>query len=422
MKLKYFLHLFCCPLPLIWASCLGNEEQIEYTLSSDAQIFTFTLSHDSIAELASASYAIDQLNGDIFNRDSLLFGLESKIKQYPKAIFTYTTAVSGGGNISFITDGEDVSNPAFVNSGDSIDVLSFMNNRHRYLRVYAMNGATKEYFLNLRVHTIDPDSMIYEKVSDQFSREKAIVWKDTFYIFSGQDNVVNYSDTLYKTSSGDLYYSSDTITWAQVPLVGDVASGKVVVILGDIKPVPGRSNSLHLLSMVVEINGTSFFVKTDLNRVWIKGDEVPANFPLQDFSAVSWRKSDAYTSNLTLVKGNAIWRTQGDAAGWTKISSLQLVQGGAFTIPNFSDVFYYDDKLHLMNGDGYNNKIYTSIDEGRTWLEMPNKYLPPAGYISRKNASVCVKDNYIYIFGGENQGGALSDVWRAKLNKLSFEN
>ncbi|MDR2628197.1 MAG: DUF6242 domain-containing protein [Dysgonamonadaceae bacterium] len=425
MNLKYFLDAVCCSFPLVLASCLGDSDEVEYIYSTDAQIFTFTLSHDSITELASVSFTIDQLNSKIYNKDSLAFGLESKITQYyPKAIFTYTTVITDGGNIVLKDGNEDSESPTIINTGDSIDITQFLNNPKLYLRVYAVDGTKKEYTLDLRVHTIDPDSMIYEPISGQFSGEKVILWQDAFYTYSGQYNIVNYNDTLYtQTSSGTLSYSSDTLNWQQIPLGGAVASGTVAAVLGVIEPVPGRLNSLRLLSLIVDLNGTRFFVKTDLHQIWVKGDEVPDDFPLQDFSSVSWRKSGAYTSNLTLITGNAIWWTQGESTGWTKISSSHFVQGGAFAVSDFSNIFYYDDKLHLMNGTGYNNKIYTSIDGGLTWSEMPDKYLPPVEYDYREGASVCVtKDNYIYIFGGKSQAGPLFDVWRARLNKLSFEN
>jgi hypothetical protein len=404
---------------------LSDEEPVEYTLPSDAQFFTVTLSHDSIGKLASISYTIDQLRGEIYNRDSLSYGLESRIRQYNKAIFTYTTAISGGGNVSLIDGNEGSETPTMINSGDSIDVVSFLNNPTKYLRVYAMNGAQKDYTIDLRAHTIDPDSMIYERISDSFPEGKAILWKDTFYVFSKQLNIVNYKDTLYKqTPSGEFFYSSDTVTWTPATLGGDFASGKVEAILGEIKPVPGRPGSLHLLSLIVNVSGTRIFVKTDMHDIWVKGDTVPAGFPSNDFSSVSWIKSNSYLSNLTLIDGasNTVWRTQGDTlSGWSKFTP-QMTQGGAFTLPGSSNVFYYDDKLHLMNGNKYDNRIYTSVDGGLTWTEMGNKYLPPVDYKFRKSASVCVKDKFVCVFGGENQNGILPDVWRARLNKLSFEN
>jgi hypothetical protein len=449
----------------MWMSCLGdNEEEVVYTPSTDAQLFTFKLTNDSIsATLATVSYTIDQLTGEIYNQDSLAFGLIPKIAHRQKAIFTYTTAISEGGNVYLISENPD--NPTLINSGDSIAIHPFVNNPQKYLRVYAMDGTSKEYTLNLRVHTVDPDSMVYERLSTELpelSTAKTVLWKGAFYRFGHSvalpatlqytssvdgatwsspvnitagvlpQSITVYKDTLYaRTATGDLYSAADVTQWTPQLLGGSLAGGQVTAILGEIRYIPNVPQMINLLSLVVKSGDQSFFVKTDLHGIWIKGDETPQDFPTENFTTVSWVKANSFASNLTLVTGgssNAVWRTQGDTlSGWAKLPAPQFAKGGSFGIPDGVTVFYYDDRLHLINGNDASKPVYTSIDGGLTWLKMENKYSPPAAYPSRRNASVCVKDRYIYIFGGESEVAAgipsnLTDVWKAGLNKFGFEN
>jgi hypothetical protein len=465
MRLKYFLHALCCWCIIGFTSCLGDDEVIEYTLSTDAQFFTFKLANDSIStELALASYTIDQIKGEIYNKDSLSFGLIPLMEQLPKAIFSYTTAITDGGNVCLIAANN--ADSTFINSGDSISLLPFLNIAVKHLRVYATNGTTKDYTINLRVHTIDPDSMVYESVSDNLpfpvtiadSEAKTILLNGKFYCFGYQSSVLKYAssedaviwslpttvsgasdiqvqsislykDRLYaRTASGDLYSSANAADWTPVSLSspdGIFAAAKVIAVLGETQDISvASSNALALLSLVLEEDNERFFVKTDLNHIWIKGDNVPADFPVTDFISVSWTKQDSYMSNLMLVDGasNAIWRTQGDTlTGWTKLSAPRMAGGGVFTIPQSSNILYYNNELLLINGAN-NYTAYASIDGGLTWKDKKMKYAPPITYSPREKASVCVKDHFIYIFGGEYKGDVLRDVWRARLNKFGFEN
>jgi hypothetical protein len=443
---------------IVFTSCLGNDEVVEYTLSTDAQLFSFKLTNDSISpELAQASYTIDQIKGEIYNADSLSFGLISSIKRWPKAVFNYTTEVTDGGNVCLIA--ENATDSTFINNGDSISLLPFLNATVKHLRVYAVTGATKDYAINLRVHTIDPDSLVYESLSDNLpiadSETRTILLNGKFYWFGYQSSVLKYASSkdavtwsspsnvsgatdiqvqsisLYKnslyaqTNSGNLYISTNAADWTLLTLSGTFAAAKVSAIFGEIQDTPvAPSQTDTLLSLALKEGSEQFFIKTDMDRIWVKGDNVSADFPLTNFTSVSWMKMDSYRSNLTLVgsASNAIWRTQGDTTtGWTKLSAPQMVGGGTFTIPESSNILYYNNNLHLINGVD-NHAVYTSIDGGLTWQDMGTKCAPPANYPPRKKASVCIKDHFIYIFGGENTGGALHDVWRARLNKLGFEN
>lgn len=68
----------CCALLL--SSCLGSDDT-QYELSKDCQILSFSLSNDSIPGLKDVVFTIDQVEGKIFNIDSMPYGtkLDEKV-------------------------------------------------------------------------------------------------------------------------------------------------------------------------------------------------------------------------------------------------------------------------------------------------------------------------------------------------------
>ena len=72
MKNRIVLLITGC-FALLMTSCLGSDEY-DYELSYDCQIVSFSLSNDSIPDLSSVVFTIDQINGLIFNADSMPFG------------------------------------------------------------------------------------------------------------------------------------------------------------------------------------------------------------------------------------------------------------------------------------------------------------------------------------------------------------
>jgi len=63
------------------SSCLGSNDTVT-ELGKDCEILTFTLANDSVEGLSNVVFTIDQLNGRIYNTDSLPYGttLKNKVK------------------------------------------------------------------------------------------------------------------------------------------------------------------------------------------------------------------------------------------------------------------------------------------------------------------------------------------------------
>ncbi len=455
MNFKYCVFILCTAFIIALTSCLGDSDETEYIYSSDAELLSFQLQYDSISGFNNILYTIDQVKGEIYNVDSFYTN-----KAMPaKAILNYTTA---GIYVCYVPEAKEDS--AQIASGDSIDISLFTNQYKRYIRVYAANGAMKEYTLNLRIHKVDPDSIIYTKLPNplpysDYSNAKTILLNQTFYSFaevSGSfvayssmdaqswsplalsgfpadarvETLNQYKNALYVlSSSGKLYQSFSGALWTEIPLGDGISS--VQSIMGEIKQIPSLPNKVKpVMALVGMSEGNTVYLETDMAGYWKKGGIVESKFPVSNLSSASWVKD--YSSNLVVLGDtivsqnpmNVIGWANGDGISWTSIIPMFERGEGYFVVPSFSNVFCYDSGLYLINGTiskDYYNIVYYSVDGANTWKKMPDKCIPPAEYVARKRSSVCVDaNNYIYIFGGEGDNVVLTDIWKARLNRLGF--
>lgn len=448
MNLKVLFYSTLFALILSFASCLGDSNDTVYTLSSDAEIYSFSLTHDSISQLKNADstkFSIDQVNGLIYNADSLRCG--TKIDR--KLVMTY----SGGVGILNITNGDST----WIASGDSVDFAQPVK-----LKVWAADGvSTKLYTAEIRIHNIDPDSIQYKKIKDSesnldYTDKFTVLYNNRFYTYVRNSGVIQLyqstdaiswtdvtsslngmpaadvvvknirvcKDDLYvNTASGELYVSEDAVTWTKVTSVTD----QVLNVLGGIETDIFSPNTGKIV-LIVRKDGENIFASFDNNGITY-GTEVPDDFPVKSVF-VSFVYEKSFTQRLVVVGGyaengsvlNTVWNTTSSEAGlsWGKLSQdigSSLLEG--------LNAFYYDSKILVMNGkllDGsLNQMIYYSEDGGISWKKAPNKYLPPLEYTWRYDASLCVdKENYFYILGGKNQNNNLLDIWKIRMNRLGF--
>lgn len=442
MFLRKEIYALCLIILLTtFSSCLSDNDSDEESATMDAQLLRVTLSHDSVPNLVKVFFSIDQKRSLIYNRDSMAFG--TKIRE--NVVIKYTSA-SGLSALQNITDGDST----WIYQSDSIDV-----SRPLLLKSYATDGTTaKTYLFELNIHQVDPDSMQYQKLASDLSflknKNATVFFKDLFYAFSSENGIIrlytstnaeNWAfesetnmpenavlDNLFEnetllcvhTEDGDLYTSSDGIIWKK----RDVEH-RIVSLLGFLRP--GEIQESRWCAIVEKDEQTLFASTSDFLQ-WNYGTEIPDEFPLSGFSAISYElvklQRALIVGGVTLSGQpvNAVWSTQ-DGLYWAKISddrfdSLPEVTG--------ANVFYYNDLIYLINGqlaDGtYNRKIYYSGNNGYTWQEGAAKCLTPANYSHRANASVALSPDkrYFYIIGG-NQNTHIADIWKGSINKMLFD-
>ena len=446
MYLKNRLHILLCfflPLSLFY-SCLGDDDWTDENITySDAEILTFSLSHDSIDALANVVFSIDQRNGLIYNYDSMAYNTDI----YEKVIVKYTSG-AGTSNALNVTDGDSV----WVASGDSLDVTKPLT-----FRTYALNGITQKYYtIKLNIHQVDPDSVQYHRIASglaflETEETKSILFNNVFYAYSKlndeiqlytskdaitwtkgnltglPENVVlkelrGYSDVVIAfTDEGGIYQSSNATDWQTIS-----ADYPVISILGYLKPTATQTGGF---SFVVEKDGNHVFAYSPDLESWTYGQVIPESFPIKDFSTISYEL--VKTSRITNIGGassdgnvkNSVWSTQ-NGLYWAKIDDEKFN-----IIPPMegANAFYYNDELWVMNGklkDGtYNEKVYYSINGGTEWLEKPEKCETPNGYEKRYGASFMMdsQSKYFYVIGGSHSG-LLTDIWMGYLNKMEYKN
>mgnify|MGYP007016950625 FL=1 len=140
-------------------SCLDNDNEVNY--SPDATIRAFEL--DTIGYGVNYKFTIDQVSRLIYNVDSLPVNADTIINSI--LIKTLTTA-SG-----IVTMKDQNDQDSIVNINDSIDLTKYVNatekNNFLVLKVWAPNMEVQnEYKVNIRMHTMVPDSTQLGKRAD----------------------------------------------------------------------------------------------------------------------------------------------------------------------------------------------------------------------------------------------------------------
>jgi hypothetical protein len=432
--------VFVCLL----TACFGDNDSEDYPVT-DAEILSFSMSSDSVSELSSVVFSIDQRNGLIYNKDSMSF---NTVFEY-KVIVSYQNAY-GTNNLLNITN----SDSTWISSGDSLDI-SIAPLR---LKSFSYDGQhSKEYLLNVNIHQIDPDSMQYIRIASglpflETEEKKAIFFHDTFYTFSKingeiqlhrSGNAVNWervalsglpyntlveeiqqsSDRLFaSTEDGDLYICFDNSAndWKKI-----TTPYPVVAVLGYLDAGKEASAVQQAgLCLIFNKDGENVFAFTPDLMEWNTGDIIPANFPVFDFSAFSQER--VKIERLTIIAGrsasdeflNTVWSTQ-NGLYWAKLTNTDKI----FPPMIKPNVFYYDNAFWIMNGlvvdVDYNRDIYCSIDGGTTWTVKDEKVSRPDDFSDRWRASVVSDGVYFYFIGGK-QADLLPEIWKCFINRMEF--
>lgn len=434
---------------MLMASCLGSGDINTTTEIKNAQISSLVLSHDSITNLGNVKFTIDQLNGLIFNKDSLPY--ETQVQKV-KCTLTYVVGVSGVGVRQEAVGDTTI----WWNGTDSLDFSQPV-----HFTTTAYDGlTTKNYKAWVNIHQEIPELMVWERYAAQMIGTEANEQKVVVYPYEGNDaylmyvkiagvnrlyvslttdartweelplnglpenvdisQITPFENTLYAPSANGLYSSADGQDWmkAEAPFL-------VKALLGIVKK--GRNTS-SLLAAVVE-TGNNIYAFAEMNKEgqWTEGGTLPDNFPVNGFGSLSYnRVSNEY---LMIVAGkdikgrllNTTWVT-GNAIGWALLSGEKenFFEKKAGVI-----LAMYDDKFYLTGGinaeDKASKDIYTSLDNGVTWSAADSLKIFPKEYAARGYASVHVDAaDYMLIFGGKTSNGAkpLDELWRGRINRL----
>ena len=463
-------------LLFLMTSCLGGDDEITIDdwILGNAQISGFSLTNDSITGLSSVKFTIDQLNGKIFNKDSMPYGTVIDEKVLCKLTFDSYLDVA---NVAFVNI---LTNDTVWGTTDSVDFSTPVE-----ITVYPLDGiTTKKYEAKINIHQVNPETMVWQKHSDMFSDKKyndmkVISFRDSYYMYVCEDGVYSLfvSETekidnwreitlsgfpdkaillqiaeneggLYViTEDGGLYCSSEEQNssgeqqWSQIEGVPTIKT-----LLGYLSANIISNRPSAITGIAVE-DGTMKFFSIFKNNSWDTGSVVPANFPVSGFGSIHYEAM--YNPRIVIAAGrdmndymsNDVWSTI-DGKSWALIST----NGVPFSPREGVALSIYDNCFFLVGGIDNKGKalkdIYFSVDQGITWfhnyftyvdsedenseeqvLVEKSIYEMPEDYASRCFNSVIVDDNnYMLLFGGKasKDTNVLSDLWRGRINRLGF--
>ena len=465
-KIKFCGLFFIGGLVGLLSSCLNsNNYEIEEWMISNAQISAFYLSCDSISGLDSVKFTIDQVNGKIYNKDSMRYGTVIGHKVLAEI---ETDNPYGIYKIIFI---EQATGDTVQSVLDSIDFSAPV-----MIVVTAYDGIMeKTYEAKLNIHQVNPDAMIWEKYADilpgkTFQDMKVVSFNGYFYMYVFENSIYQLyrsdiqdmvdwekldltgfpeqaklsqmtafeDEWVVLSEDGILYNSKDGQAWRPVE-----TGVTIHTILGYL-PASSVSGRHDVLSCIAETDGVLYFISLDNQWTITHGKEVPETFPVSGFGQFHYETM--YYPRLVITAGRDSKNNLSDKAyatmdglTWATLTNRQSI----FSIREGATAFYYDNCFFLIGGNddsgealkdirfskdqgiswlySYMKKVYEGEeeeedseyifdisynydeDEGRYYLYYEREYYPMnIAYEPRGFSSVFIdKDNYILLFGGK---------------------
>ena len=455
MKLNPFRLIFFLSSVILLSSCLGTNTPT--ATSSDPTFVSLTLAgNDSVTK-----GVFTLVDNTIVNVDSLPF--TSKVDSvFP----TFTFKSSAATKLKFPKGYKFKKDSAFISGKDTIDFrqpITLIN--------YAADGKTPAYYtVKVNVHQVDPELYIWKPVSGNLNsinsiNQKAIILNDKIFYYQndGSNNVTVSNDgyswatatlsglpanaavnkmlqlngKLFLLQDGTMYSSGDGLNWTSNACSPASYTYKTLLVT--------LSDSIRALVQSADQTYRFAASKDGLNWLINNTVDVPDNFPVSDFSSVSFNaptgKAKAlvlsgYSRNNNLLKNN--WSTE-DGLYWVDFSTANHTMD---TLAIGASVISYDSKLFLFGLRTNDGKTFYKVsnDEGLSWQRTDSiRNVLPVGYLPRNYQSVVVfkpsdlkgvqpigtlpqilQSNRIFIVGGKNGSTTYSDIWTGKLNRKNF--
>lgn len=439
----------------------SSNSSVDGSVSSDAQIYSFSMvvptpaGKDSLQKIYLDSlykvvntykYAIDQKSGLIYNPDSLPFGT---VLDTVAIALTFGTA--GVQQVTVTTP--DSINGYVWNQTDSINVSRMPVK----FTPKAYSGTQKEYTLDIRIHKVDPDTILWRKETSlpEAGKVKTLLKGNQFYSYVSKNNQISlYTADVKNTlvwskktvsnlpqgvnvtslnllrgvfycidNSGSSYKSSDGVSWEKIQ-----NNKKLISILG---VLPTNTSGKELLLVTINENGGYYFAKgeslSSLETVknisgYVVNNTVPSNFPLEGAAATTNLSSNNSLNMLMLVGGQS---PSGDELAYTWLvkdisSGIEItpfLKASPFAGGTGISSFFYNKLFYVLD----TNQFYISSSWGENWVKAPRKQMLDPNISKRSGESVIIdSENNIWILGGvSDKGTYLNDVWKGRLNSLN---
>jgi hypothetical protein len=460
MSFNWFKFSILIVTVAVMSSCLWDDEEKE--LSSNPYFYSLKFAkNDSIPNIQTAVFTLDY---DSIINDSIIVNLDSLPYQTRiDSVFPTFTFMSTAGSYLILSDSPGTGTDTIALTGkDTVDFTRVIAVRN----IAENQKAERTYKVKVNVHQVQPELFHWNRLNASVYTHAGAVQRvllfDNRFLFYASSGLNNYlytstngsewaplalqgfpSDVVdlrsltefnnslyYLHENSDLYRSTNGSTWTKVAVD---AGGTTIVNL--LFALEGK-----LWATVKHSSTGQHYFATSANGAgWTIGATLPANFPVGDYAALSFasrtKKPKAivlggYASNGTLLRNAwSVERNVYNEYKWVdfSIENTSLVSLAGASLVN------YDDKLLLFGGmnanDEVNDPFYIeSIDEGLSWRAVDTTYNViydeeyDASYAPRSYQSVVYEpvSKSLFLFGGRTSQ-VYTDVWRGKLNRLSFK-
>ena len=445
IEMRKYFYIIVSFFAIVLTSCDGATTTQQS--SSVARLVSFSFAkNDSMPGLAKAVFTVEERldTGMVENKDSILYGT-SLTRVVPRFTFAATPSA------------------AYMRMADTIitltgyDTLDFTMTPI-YLTIRSQDrSTTKTYEIKASVHSADPDLYVWKQLTPAIyepddSEQRVVELGDAFVLIKSNgfwrnvyrsedgitwealgepDNlpdgtrvrqIISTGDTLYYGQGDRLYTSTDAVHWTEQTMNYPIAT----MLLYWNKRVWA----------LIENNGYQFAFLNDgqLDTTALRPTD---NFPISDFGTVTFES--ASLRERAMIIGGFAEDGRSLNTRWNLEYSTHPLPDGAYRLEEFSidrpsftsltgiSVIWYNNQLQLFGGvdekmSYFGREIFISTDEGLNWDKADStKNQLPEVYQARQKQTAIVRDNYIYLFGGQDGQNTYSDVYRGKLNSIDWE-
>ena len=439
--------LACLTAALTLSSCLGGDDDTEYTFYDDAAITSITLGTlnkylpDDKGVITKTTYSgstykfnIDQEQGLIFNPDSLPYGTDAE------HVITLISAMNNG--VITVKNTDDNEYYYYV-STDSLNLTT-----ERQLRIYSQsNKYYRDYTLKLNVHKEDGEAFEWKSTTGTDGNSdiaalqgmKAVNLNGKVYLFGNNGAATAVYSSDQNDGSSWNAVTTNVTHEAEAYKNAVVAYDAIFILNGEtlmrstdgatwqtVKETSGLSQLVAASSW--QLFGISasegFMVSSDGGNTWVvdameEGND--ANIPmLTEGFTCRTLKTNAGTEQLMLMGKNNANKT----VAWTRLADnncnsypWSLIEAIKET-PQLDaiSVMSYDGKAMMIGLlEGKATDVLVSKDGGMNWAK-DDKYKLPATITTPAFTSMVDNNNFIWLFYGQD-----GKVWRGRLNRLGWE-
>ena len=444
--MKRFLYISLC-FALVLVGC-KKKDSVTTQDRSLAQLSRFSFAAvDSIPGLAKATFTIKELldTGLVENVDSMLYGtlLDHVV---PRFVFA---ATPGEAFLTF---------PDTVVSLTGYDTLDFTV-KPIYLTIKSADKSnTKVYEICPTVHQVDPDLYTWTCINDGIypnddSEQRVVVLNNDFVMIASNGfelhafrspngatwtdlgapaglpagtkvrQIISDNTTLYYAQDSTVYTSTDAVTWTGHKM----PHGVITMLLH-------WNEKIWLIAFHDGKFEFATFADGTLSLTGIQPDG--GNFPISDFATVTFHSPSG--RDRAMIIGGFAENGRSLNTRWNLEYSPHTQEDGGYRVEEFSidrpqftsltgiSVISYNDQLLLFGGvddnmNYFGRDILISEDEGLNWTVADTaKNQLPAVYQARQKQTAIVRDNNIYLFGGQDSRITYSDVYKGHLNSIDW--